>query len=358
VSTESNAGREFIDVATLLYSAVDETVSPRAEAGESGRLGGIVGDDIVNERDSEIVQELYSRLVNGAVIHESYFQRTYRRFRKLHRRPKLDNSDGRAYHVFEGFPAEGGVGLGPWELDKNWGIPGWRSYVAEFDAGEARTVSFAVDGGCQDIRMDCSGQGAIELGDCKVRVDGTLLWFTNSIRLRLVAKTDVCLRVSVPDALGAMAIGSEMRRYMHIPGYAVVARSYDVITGNVDFNVPMERVKRNSIAGCHVYSGQRYIERGRHRFKVSQIASTAPARLLMKTEPPDALEHVSVCGMRLHPRTRDHVSVLVDLRNVEMYVSVATGCTLLISMVQVVRTKEYELAVVSAMEAKAAKNVR
>jgi hypothetical protein len=358
MSVDSNVGRGFVDVASLLYGAVDETISPRAELADSGRVGADVGDDLAVERDSQIVQQIYDRLADGAVINEAYFERTYRRFKKFHRRPRLDHSNGRMYHVFEGFPAEGGAGLGPWELDKNWGIPGWQSYVAEFDSGDALTVSFSVAGGCQDIRMDCTGEGAIELGDCKVLVSGTLLWFTNSIRLRVVAKTDVCLRISVPDALAAVAMGTEMRRYMQIPGYAVVAKSYDVVVGNVELNIPVERVKRSSIAGCQVYSGERYVERGRHRFKLSQVVSMAPARILFKTEPPEALEHISVCGMRLRPRTRDHVSALVDLRNVEMYVSTYFGATLLVSMMQVVRTKEFELAVLSAQEAKMAKSAR
>jgi len=334
---------------------VDETVSPRAEAGEARGVAYPLDNGIVSERDSEVVKEIYGRLCDGAVIHEGYFVRTYRRFRGFHRRPRMDASDGRLYHVFEGFPSEGGSGLGPWELDKNWGIPGWLSYVAEFVAGEKRTVSFSVDGGCQDVRMDCTGEGMLEFGDCKVRIDGTVLWFTNSVRLCVTAKQRVCLRISVPDARSAVAIGVEMRRYMHIPGYAVAVRSFDLVSGGVDITIPMVRLKSGSVAGCHVYVGDRFLEGRRYRFRLSQVASLAPARLLFKTEPVEALQFVSVCGMRLHPRARDYVAALVDLRNVEMYVSLSAGAKLVVSAVQVVRVTEFELAVASAAEARAAK---
>jgi len=70
--------------------------------------------------------------------------------------------------------------------------------------------------------------------------------------------------------------------------------------------------------------------------------------MLFKTDPVEALQYLSICGMRLKPRTRDYVTVLYDPSNVDMYVALQYEADIRVSVVQIVRNTEFDITIASS----------
>lgn len=341
-----SGARGFHLVAGQLYAGVGQVMSPRAEQAVRavGASGG--GNRAVSELDSKRINDLYDRLSDGAYISEDYFDHMRSRLRRFKPRPKLHETAGRAYHVFAGFPADGGGTMGVWIRDDAWDVPGWTSYTLTVPPMTDATLSYTVGPDAEDVRVDCTGEGAIDFGACRFPTYRTVWWFTDSVRFRAESgQAGLVLRLSVPEAGNAQAIGHDMRRYMYVPGFALVVRSFSIVADAHCVGVEMKRRSVDAGTGCQVHAGSALLERGRHCIRFTGLASTAAVRLLVKAESVTSMKYVMLGGMKAKPRDRDYVSLLYELRNSDLAVHMQEGAVVHFSVLQIVREAEFDLNV-------------
>jgi len=294
--------------------------------------------------------DLRSRLADGGAIDEAYFSVALRRRfgARWRPRPRLRESGGRAVHVFEGFKASSGAGIGLWKSDDVWDVPGWTSYVAHFPKDYGDVLSFTSPVEAQDVRMDCTGSGSADFGDCKLTLNSTVLWFGTSVKFKLKTTSDVSLRISVPLSGQASAVGLTLRRYLRVSGYVIAIRLYDVPDRVSYTPFPMDRIKRTVGFGCHIYTGKHQFERGRHRLRMTGVSSTAPIKVLMATKPASALTSVEWCGVRVYSTPLDYAGLLIDNLKSVLDVTLNEDAELSISGLQIVDISAYE-TVIKAM---------
>lgn len=336
--------RAFVKVSEDMYRQIGEELSPRSRTG-GPRIFGMndVSDDNVT-LDSERLVAFKSRLSSGPAIPEEYYKLLRSRLHRGRRRPELLSDTGSMYHVFDSFPAGGGFDPSVWKVDEKWQCDGWVSYRLKLAPGTDTVVSFVGEG--KDIRMDCTGDGLLELGEGAIYLDRVVLWFTESIRMRVQAKGRAYLRVSVPSEGVAKVVPEEIRRYMYLPGYCMIARTFDV--RNHQASVHLRVVVDREASGTSLSHATGSFEAGKTKVKFVGLPSAAPVRFLLKCSPSEALKYVSVCGLRQRSAKRDFVAFLTDLSGCDFTVCLHAAARIDVSVVQVVDVKSFD-ATVNAM---------